>query len=154
MCASPLRGAAVADATAEYELRLSAFCFRFFLSVLPFLPVRHPCRSGACQCFHRHLLAAASHGAPNEIGGDGFKCCRERAWAQRCVARMRFYLLLPPIAVRRTASLRLSMRSARWERGTGGLWPPYFNDADAKHRLWVGALQHRPPTPAYFTDLK
>jgi len=32
---------------------------------------RHPCRSGACECFHRHLLAAASHGAPNETGGDG-----------------------------------------------------------------------------------
>jgi hypothetical protein len=28
----PLAGAAVADATAEYQLRLSAFCFRFFLS--------------------------------------------------------------------------------------------------------------------------
>src|SRR5436190_20261780 len=86
MCASPLRGAAVADATAECELRLSAFCFRFFLLVLPFLTVRHPCQSDACQCFHRHWLAVASHGAPTEIGGGGFKCCRERARAQRCVA--------------------------------------------------------------------
>jgi hypothetical protein len=32
MCASPLGGAAVADATAEYQLRLSAFRFRHFRS--------------------------------------------------------------------------------------------------------------------------
>jgi hypothetical protein len=32
MCASPLRGAAGPVGPAEYELRLSAFCFRFFLS--------------------------------------------------------------------------------------------------------------------------
>jgi hypothetical protein len=30
MCASPVRGAAVADATAEHRLRLSAFRLRFF----------------------------------------------------------------------------------------------------------------------------
>jgi len=41
MCASPLRGAAVADATAEYELRLSAFCFRFFLSFFSFVIAGH-----------------------------------------------------------------------------------------------------------------
>jgi hypothetical protein len=36
MCASPLRGAAVADATAEHRLRLSAFRLRyFFRSFLP-----------------------------------------------------------------------------------------------------------------------
>jgi hypothetical protein len=36
MCASPLRGAAAPVGAAEYELRLSAFCFRFFfvLSVI------------------------------------------------------------------------------------------------------------------------
>src|SRR5947208_5269251 len=91
MCASPLRGAAVADATAEYELRLSAFCFRFFLLVLPFLPVRHPCRSGACQCFHRHWLAAASHGAPTEIGGDGSNRWRDVARVQSRIARTKSF---------------------------------------------------------------
>jgi len=40
MCASALRGAAVADATAEYPLRLSAFRLRFlFRSFLPVLSV-------------------------------------------------------------------------------------------------------------------
>src|SRR5205809_5101176 len=35
MCASPLRGAAAPVGAAEYELLLSAFCFRFFvLSVI------------------------------------------------------------------------------------------------------------------------
>ena len=35
MCASPLRGAAAPVGAAEYELPLSAFCFRFFvLSVI------------------------------------------------------------------------------------------------------------------------
>ena len=38
MCASPLGGAAVADATAEYQLRLSAFRFRhFFVRSFPFV---------------------------------------------------------------------------------------------------------------------
>jgi hypothetical protein len=32
MCASPLRGAAAPVGAAEYQLRLSAFCFRFFRS--------------------------------------------------------------------------------------------------------------------------
>jgi hypothetical protein len=35
MCALAIQGAAVADATAEYQLRLSAFCFRFFRSFFP-----------------------------------------------------------------------------------------------------------------------
>jgi hypothetical protein len=36
-CAPPLGGAAVADATAEYQLRLSAFRFRHFCSFFPFV---------------------------------------------------------------------------------------------------------------------
>jgi hypothetical protein len=53
-----------------------------FVLTRSFLSVRHPCRSGAFQCFHRHWPAAARHGAPNEIGGDG-----PRQW--RAIARMR-----------------------------------------------------------------
>jgi len=67
MCALAIQGAAVAEATAEYQLRLSAFRFRIFF----LRSFRHPCQSGACECFHRHWPAAASPGAPHEIGGDG-----------------------------------------------------------------------------------
>jgi hypothetical protein len=39
-CAPRDRGAAVAEATAEYQLRLSAFCFRFFSCSLSFFVAR------------------------------------------------------------------------------------------------------------------
>src|SRR5690242_12249912 len=39
--------------------RRSASDFSFVLLL------RHPCRSGACHCFHRHWPAAARHGAPH-----------------------------------------------------------------------------------------
>jgi hypothetical protein len=57
---------------------------------------RHPCRSGACECFHRHWPAATRHGAPNQIGGDGSKQWRGTTRALRCVARTRFYFHLSP----------------------------------------------------------
>src|SRR5579872_2177760 len=65
-------------------LRLSAFRLRIFLS---FFPVRHPCRSGACKCFHRHLCAAAWHGAPSSIGGDGSKYWRGIARVLKRIAK-------------------------------------------------------------------
>jgi hypothetical protein len=37
-CAPRDRGAAVAEATAECQLRLSAFCFRFLFLAFPFVP--------------------------------------------------------------------------------------------------------------------
>src|SRR5690242_20978668 len=58
-----------------------------FVLTRSFLSVRHPCRSGAFQCFHRHWLAALAHGAPNEIGDDGFQVCCGLTRAQKRVAR-------------------------------------------------------------------
>jgi hypothetical protein len=52
MCASPLRGAAVArTARQNTDLPLSAFCFRFSSSFPSSVAKRR-----ACQCFHRHCL--------------------------------------------------------------------------------------------------
>jgi len=53
-------------ATAEYQLRLSAFRFRIFSFVLSVIHAK-----AALECFHQHWPAAASPGAPHEIGGDG-----------------------------------------------------------------------------------
>jgi hypothetical protein len=110
MCASPLRGAAGPVRFGRILIclcRRSASDFCFFrspggaqrnpgaaakLGIFPGFRFassglhRHPCRSGACQCFHRHLLAAASHGAPTKIGGDGSKQWRANARAQRRAA--------------------------------------------------------------------
>jgi hypothetical protein len=55
MCALAIQGAAVADATANTSLRLSAFRLRYYLL---FLPVRHPCQSDAL----RRRFANASTG--------------------------------------------------------------------------------------------
>src|SRR5215472_17225136 len=50
---------------------------------------------------------------------------------------------LPPIAVRRTASLRSPMRS-----------PCCFEKRDAKHRYGWGDFVSSPPTPAHSTNVK
>jgi hypothetical protein len=76
MCALAIQGAAAPVGAAEYELRLSAFCFRFF-----FRSFRHLCRSGALPMLPPALPAAAfarsaemklavtvSNAAVNELG--------------------------------------------------------------------------------------
>ena len=71
-------------------LRLSAFRFRYFLSlVFPF--VAFVIRAEAALA-----NAATRHGAPNQIGGDGSKQWRGTTRALRCVARTRFYFHLSP----------------------------------------------------------
>ena len=67
----------------------------------------HPCRSGACECFHRHWPAATRHGAPNQIGGDGSKQWLVIARAQRRAARTVLFTL--PLAGRVDAQ-----RAAGW----------------------------------------
>jgi hypothetical protein len=119
-CAPAAAGAAVAEATADYR----CVCRRslpIFLSFFPVRSVRHPCRSGACECFHRHWPVATQHGAPNQIGGDGSKQWRGTTRALRCVARTGFYS--PPAHA----------RSAWWGgvRGGGTLLvhpPAHFTD--------------------------
>src|ERR1051326_2947132 len=88
MCASPLRGAAVADATAEYQLRLSAFCFRFFFRSF----LRHPCRSHACTA----LPPAFGRVGSAWTTGSSPVVTSQRQWppiarARRRVARTRIF---------------------------------------------------------------
>jgi hypothetical protein len=63
----------VAAATAEYELRLSAFRLRFFffLSVLSFViagldPAIHA-KASLSQRFHRRSGASLQHGPPDQV---------------------------------------------------------------------------------------
>jgi hypothetical protein len=79
MCALAIQGAAVADATAEYELRLSAFRLRYFLSFfpssLPDIAVRRTASQSSpmpaiqaetslARRFHRRSGAWRQHGPP------------------------------------------------------------------------------------------
>src|SRR5207248_6152844 len=91
MCASLLRGAAGSVWLGRIRIASVGVLLPIF-SPYPFV-IR--AEAALSECFHRHWSAAASHGAPNEIGGDGFKCCRERAWARRRAARTRVYSPLP-----------------------------------------------------------
>src|SRR5581483_2537506 len=67
-------------------LRLSAFRLRIFSFVLT---LRHPCRSGPCECFHQHLCAAASARSTESLGGDGSNYWRGIARVLKRIAKTR-----------------------------------------------------------------
>ena len=105
MCASPLRGAAAPVGAAEYELRLSAFRLRHFLSfVLSVIRAEAAlanASTGIClprlRTEHRHRRFEERRSANGYVGGDGSKPWRGIARAQRRVARMRTLYLQPVI---------------------------------------------------------
>src|SRR5215469_13487885 len=64
-CAPGNPGAAVAESHGRIPIASVGVSPPTFSFVLCF---RHPCRSGACTCFHRHFAAAAQHEPPNQVG--------------------------------------------------------------------------------------
>ena len=166
MCASPLRGAAGPVRPGRIRIASVGVLLPIF-SPYPFV-IR--AEAALSECFHRHWSAAASHGAPNEIGGDGFKCCRERAWGAK-LRRENASLFASPrwgeadLRASRVRGLGCLSFQARYPL-TPTLSPSGRGRKEAASRespppakrwggLGVGgALQHRPSTPGHFTNVK